>query len=77
MTVLDLTALHPTVASCYQRFIDPKLPHQLTLEYALNKTAVRGRCNCGVKFTPRRPEVEGTMEALKADYAAHVSWVTR
>ena len=75
MTVIDLRGAAIEPASCYERFIDPTLPHQLKLRYGKGRVTIVASCNCGVQIDERRPEVPGSLDATLGAYALHVAWV--
>ena len=75
--VIDLSAVRVSRGSCYRQVKDLTAPHQLQLHFVNNKTQVQGVCNCGARFTPRAPEVAGTLAATVAEYDAHVDSLFR
>lgn len=69
--MIDLTEAPVTRESCYARYTDPTLAHQLRIRLSKDQLSVEATCNCGALVLEFRPE-DDMLDELNLAYSLHV-----
>lgn len=69
--MIDLTETPVTRESCYARYVDPTLAHQLRVRLSKDQLTVQATCNCGAPVLEFRPE-DDMLDQMTRAYDLHV-----